>query len=67
MKAVIDGVLTMLRDHWFWGATTIVCLVWYSTVTVYVAIRGAADIRGMLRRLSDGEASRKSAARVDQG
>lgn len=67
MKAVIDGVLTMLRDHWFWGATTIVCLAWYSTVTVYVAIRGAADIRSMLRRLSDGEASRKGAARVDQG
>jgi hypothetical protein len=28
------------------------CLVWYSTVTVYVAIRGAFDIKGMLERLS---------------
>lgn len=27
-------------------------LVWYSTVTVYVAVRGAWDIRGMLRRLA---------------
>jgi hypothetical protein len=28
------------------------CLVWYATVTVYVAVRGAIDIRGMLARLS---------------
>jgi hypothetical protein len=55
MTAIIDGILTMLKDHWFWGATTIVCLAWYSTVTVYVAIKGAADIRNMLRRLSDGK------------
>lgn len=55
MKAVIDTILTMLKDHWFWGATTIACLAWYSTVTVYVAIRGTADIRSMLRRLSDGK------------
>lgn len=55
MTAIFDGILTMLKDHWFWGATTLVCLVWYSTITVYVAIKGAADIRGMLRRLSDGK------------
>ena len=52
MTAIIDNILTMLKDHWFWGATTIVCLAWYSTVTVYVAIKGAADIRNMLRKLS---------------
>ena len=57
MTAIIDSILTMLKDHWFWGATTIVCLAWYSTVTVYVAIKGAADIRDMLRRLSDGNHS----------
>jgi hypothetical protein len=28
------------------------CVVWYSTVTVYVAIKGAADIKNMLARLS---------------
>jgi hypothetical protein len=55
MTAITDGILAMLKDHWFWGATTIVCLAWYSTVTVYVAIRGAADIRSMLRRLSQGK------------
>ena len=54
MTAILDGILTMLKDHWFWGALTIACMVWYSTITIYVAIRGAADIRGMLRRLSDG-------------
>jgi len=52
MTAIIDGILTMLKGHWFWGATTIVCLAWYSTVTVYVAIKGGRDIRNMLRRLS---------------
>ncbi len=38
-------------DHWFWFALTIACLVWYSLVTVYVAVRGAYDIRGMLSHL----------------
>jgi hypothetical protein len=37
--------------HLFWLALTIACLVWYSLVTLYVAIRGAQDIRQMLRRL----------------
>jgi ABC-type transport system involved in Fe-S cluster assembly fused permease/ATPase subunit len=55
MTAIIDTILTMLKGHWFWGAITIVCLTWYSTVTIYVAIRGAADIRSMLRRLSEGK------------
>ena len=55
MTTVIDTILTMLKDHWFWGATTIACLAWYSTITIYVAIKGAADIRNMLRRLSEGK------------
>jgi len=29
------------------------CVIWYSTVTVYVAIKGGGDIRQMLRRLED--------------
>ncbi|MBN1442660.1 MAG: hypothetical protein JXA90_08125 [Planctomycetes bacterium] len=36
----------------FWLVLVIACLVWYSAVTVYVAFRGVADIRGMLRRLA---------------
>lgn len=35
----------------FWWILTIACLVWYSTVTVYVAVRAVWDIRGMLSRL----------------
>ncbi len=35
----------------FWLLLTLACLLWYSFVTVYVAVRGAFDIRGMLERL----------------
>jgi hypothetical protein len=37
----------------FWLAVAIACTLWYSTVTIYVTIRGARDIRGMLERLKD--------------
>jgi SSS family solute:Na+ symporter len=35
----------------FWLGVAAACVVWYSTVTVIVAVRGAEDIKGMLRRL----------------
>lgn len=35
----------------FWWLLTIFAVAWYVTVTVYVAIRGAFDIRQMLARL----------------
>lgn len=35
----------------FWWLLTMTSVVWYVTVTVYVSIRGALDIRSMLRRL----------------
>lgn len=35
----------------FWFLMTVACLVWYSTVTLYVAVRGAFDIRSMLNQL----------------
>jgi len=38
----------------FWLIRVVACLVWYSVVTVYVAFRGAFDIRGMLARLAAG-------------
>jgi hypothetical protein len=44
-------VVDMLKSHPFWGLLTIAVLVWYSTITVYVAIRGSFDIREMFRRL----------------
>ena len=40
-----------MRNHWFWWALTAACVIWYSTITVYVAIKGAADIKNMLARL----------------
>jgi hypothetical protein len=44
----------MIGLHWFWALLTLACMVWYSTITVYVAIRGVADIKTMLSRLRDG-------------
>ena len=35
----------------FWWLLTMVSVGWYLTVTIYVAIRGAIDIRQMLDRL----------------
>jgi len=39
----------------FWKLLTAACLLWYATITVYVAFRGAADIRGMLKRLAENQ------------
>lgn len=39
--------------QWFWFLLVIACLVWYSTITVYVAYRGFFDIQHMLKRLGD--------------
>ncbi len=41
-----------MPDHFLWWLITMACVAWYSTVTVYVAIRGAADIKNMLARLA---------------
>lgn len=48
-------LVEMLKSHPFWGLLTIAVLVWYSTVTIYVAIRGSLDIRDMFRRLKERE------------
>jgi hypothetical protein len=49
----------------FWWFLTVTCLVWYSTITIYVSVRGALDIKNMLARLDrlrsaeeDGESPR---------
>lgn len=52
MTAIINEAISMLKNHWFWGMMTLACLLWYSTITVYVAIKGVGDIRNMLRKLS---------------
>ena len=41
----------MLSNHPFWGSLTLAVLVWYSTITVYIAIRGVVDIKHMLHNL----------------
>jgi len=37
----------------FWHVLTIACVVWYSTITFYVAVKGLFDITGMLERLKE--------------
>ena len=39
----------------FWWLLTAACLIWYTTITVYVAVKGLFDIKGMLRRLKDAQ------------
>lgn len=38
-------------DHWFWLLLTVAVIIWYSTITVFVTIKGAADIKSMLGNL----------------
>jgi len=45
-----------MTEHWFWWLVTMACVVWYSTITVYVAIRGALDIKHMLAHLGRSQA-----------
>ncbi len=41
----------LFKEHWFWAFMTMAVVVWYSTITIYVAIRGAYDIKHMLASL----------------
>ncbi len=41
------------NKHLIWLCLTAVSLLWYSTITIYVAVRGAFDIRRMLDVLKD--------------
>jgi hypothetical protein len=34
-----------------WLVLTVACLLWYSTMTIYVTVRAAWDIRNMFVRL----------------
>lgn len=45
------NLIAMLKNHPGWGALTLSVLVWYSSITIYVAIRGALDIKHMFQRL----------------
>ena len=39
----------------FWLIMTITVLAWYSTITIYVTIRGTMDVKQMLKRLGEKE------------
>ncbi len=41
-----------MQFQMFWLVLSVVCVVWYSTITVYVAIKGFWDIKSMLERLA---------------
>lgn len=40
-----------MKTFWFW--LTILALIWYIFVTAYVGFKGIADIKKMLKRLSE--------------
>ena len=46
-----------MGEHWFWWLITAAVMLWYSTITVYVAIKGVTDIRTMLSRLGSMKAA----------
>lgn len=50
------------RGHLVWWLITAACLLWYGTVTLVVAWKGARDIRVMLRHLK-GSGGRTEAGR----
>ena len=37
--------------HWLWLLLALAVVGWYSTVTIWVAIKGVTDIREMVRKL----------------
>ena len=48
----MNALWDRMGEHWFWWLMTAACMVWYSTITIYIAIKGVVDIKTMLRRLS---------------
>jgi hypothetical protein len=50
-----------MGKQWFWLLLTAAVLLWYSSVTVYIAYQGMKDIKSMLARLGkkQAEAERK--------
>ncbi len=53
LLGMLDKLRDMLSNHPFWALLTLAVLVWYSSITIYVGIRGALDIKHMLRNLAD--------------
>lgn len=61
MKSLLLLIASFTNTPWselmtatnFWLLLTTAALVWYSCITVYVSIKGVADIKGMLQRLKN--------------
>lgn len=56
----------MTYGHLFWFLLICACMIWYSTITLYVAIKGSRDIRGMLGDLRRRDDTAKSLAAEQQ-
>jgi hypothetical protein len=56
----------MIAEHPFWWLLMMACVVWYSTITIYVAIRGAADIKHMLQSLAESQQEPAAPAEAEQ-
>ena len=41
----------MTHGHGFWFLLVWACAIWYSSITIFVSIKGALDIRQMLQDL----------------
>lgn len=41
-----------MLKHWFWNLLSAAVVLWYSTITILVAVRGAKDIKTMLANLA---------------
>jgi hypothetical protein len=55
----------MIR-HWFWFVIVAIVVLWYSSVTIYVSIRGFLDIKQMLRKLAENRRREESEAAEDR-
>ncbi len=45
----------MTDPHWFWHLLALAVVIWYSTITIWVSIKGALDIKEMVKRLDEEE------------
>jgi hypothetical protein len=43
----------MTHGHSLWFLLVWACVVWYSTITIYVSVKGFLEIKSMLRDLKD--------------
>jgi len=55
----------MTHGHSFWFWLVWACVIWYSTITLYVSVKGALDIKQMLRDLKE-RGEKRDIADVEQ-